>query len=835
MESDQPILSVLALTSLLVLTPPAAQADTRAAELHGDAGAAFEAEAVPARAPTPDSTAPVAPAQADLDAEVHEEAGSASLTAAADGGTAPAQAPSPPPGAAPDSAVNDMWALCKPWPPVLAPAQFPMPSRAERESTPAQIFADHVEVTRERLSTYRGDVTMQRADQRMRADAASYDAATEQFQAEGNVRYREEAFSVVGNSAEINLGTNQGGFTEAEYRVEPRHARGSASKVILENADVSRLSQVTYTTCNPGDNDWELRARRMTLDKAEGMGTARDVTVSFKGVPLLYSPYLLFPIDDRRRSGFLVPSIGSSSTTGLDLSIPYYWNIAPDRDATITPRIMTDRGVQMLGEFRYLNPSSRGIAQLEYLPNDNVTDTHRGALFYQHSGLLAPRWTTDLNFNYVSDGDYLKDFGNTIDLTSATHLERRADITYHGNGWRLLSRADGYQTVDEAIPRSAQPYYRLPQFLLEATFPSRRLGLNYRLYGELVNFQRSDGVTGARLDLKPSISRPMSGAAYFITPTATLRHTRYQLENTAPDAADDPSRTLPIFSLDSGLFFERDLRWKSTPLVQTLEPRLYYLYVPFRGQDNLIVDESGQDVVFDTSPLTFSFAQMFADNRFTGADRVGDANQLTFALTSRLLRAADGSELVRAGIGQIHYFKNPRVTLPGTTPPPDDSSDILGELSAHPSPHWTATSTVQWNPHEEEVERGIFRILYRPDQSRLVSASYRFLRDELQAGEDLKQTDVAALWPLTRRWHVIGRWLYSLEDKRDLEILAGVEYESCCWALRVVGRRYATDTETETNNAIYLQLVLKGLGSIGRDIDQILKNDILGYESSRVR
>ncbi len=728
-----------------------------------------------------------------------------------------------------------MWTLCKPWPPVLAPVQLPMPSRAEREKEPAQIFADQVEVTRERLSTYRGDVTMQRADQQMRADEASYDAATEQFRAEGNVRYREEAFSVTGSSAEINLGTNQGEFTDAEYRIEPRHAHGSASKVVLESADVSQLSQVTYTTCNPGDKDWELRARRVSLDKAEGAGEARDVTVSFKGVPFLYSPYLTFPIDDRRKSGFLVPSIGSSSTTGLDLHIPYYWNIAPNRDATFTPRIMTDRGVQMLGEFRYLNPTNRGIAQLEYLPNDNVTGTDRGALFYRHSGTLAPRWTSDINVNYVSDNKYLEDFGNSINLTSLSFLERRADVTYHGDGWYMLSRADGYQTVDETIPRSARPYSRLPQFLLEATVPNRRFGLTYRFHGELVDFQRSDSVTGGRLDLKPSISLPMGGAAYFITPTVALRYTQYQLNNTAPSASDSPSRTLPIFSLDSGLFFERALQWKSTPLVQTLEPRLFYLYVPFRNQDNLIVDESGQDVVFDSHLLNFSFARMFADNRFTGADRVGDANQVTFALTSRLLTAADGSELLHASIGQIYYFESPRVTLPDTPLTNEEADDIMGEIGARIAPRWTAATTVQWNPHKEEVERGLLRFQYRPDPNRLVSFAYHRLHGDPLLGEDLEQTDVAALWPITRKWHFIGRWLYSLKDDRSLETLAGVEYESCCWAVRVVGRNYATTTEGETNSAIYLQLVLKGLGNIGQNIDQLLKNDILGYEPSRMR
>lgn len=802
MESDQPTLPALALTSLLAIVPGPIQAA---------ADAAFEAETAPNSAELTGNPVPTI---------TPEEAAAQSNRGLPETGT---------------PATNDMWALCKPWPPVLAPIEVPVPSREQRETAPAQIFADQVEVTRERLSTYRGDVMMQRADQQMGADAASYDVATEQFRAEGNVRYREEAFSVTASSAEINLGTDQGEFTDTEYRVEARHAHGSASKVVLESADVSQLSRVTYTTCNPGDDDWELRARRVTLDKAEGMGAARDVTVSFKGVPFLYSPYLSFPIDDRRRSGFLVPSIGTSSTTGLDLGIPYYWNIAPDRDATFTPRIMTKRGVQLLTEFRYLNPTNRGTAQLEYLPNDGVTDTDRSAVFYRHGGLLAPRWTTDINLNYVSDNDYLEDFGNTINLTSTTHLERRADVTYHGDGWYLLSRADGYQTVDETIPRSARPYYRLPQFLLGATFPDRRLGLSYRLHGELVNFQRNDGVTGTRLDLKPSVSLPMGGAAYFITPTAALRHTRYQLDDTAPGAAEDPSRTLPILSLDSGLFFERDLQWKSTPLVQTLEPRLYYLYVPFRNQDNLIVDESGQDVVFDTSPLTFSFARMFADNRYTGADRVSDANQVTFALTSRLLYAAEGSELLRASIGQIYYFENPRVTLPGDAPINDDSSDVLGELSARLDSRWTATTTVQWDPHEEETERSIFRVQYRPDQDRLVSLSYRRLRDEFPGGEDLEQTDAAVLWPLTRRWHVIGRWLYSLEDQRDLETLAGIEYESCCWALRVVGRRYTTDTEAETNSMIYLQLVLKGLGNIGQDIDQLLKNDILGYEPSRVR
>jgi len=741
------------------------------------------------------------------------------------------------------------WALCKPWPPLLAPAQSPMPSPAQRLEAPIRIAADEVQVTREHLSTYRGGVEMQRADQQMRADEASYDAGTERFQAQGDVRYREEGFEVAGSAASMDFSTDQGEIADAEYRIETRHARGTASRVFLEGPDTSRLSRVTYTTCNPGNEDWMLRARRVTLNKAEGQGQAQHVTVAFKGVPFLYAPYLSFPIDDRRKSGFLWPSIGSSDATGLDLSIPYYWNIAPHRDATITPRIMTDRGVQLIGEFRYLNPGNQGALQLEFLPNDDVTGDNRGAAFFRHNGLLAPRWTTDINLNYVSDDDYFEDFGSNVEflnfgsgleLTSLTHLERRADVMYHGNGWSFLGRVQGYQTIDETIGPFGRPYYRLPQFVLNANFPNRHYGLTYRFRGELVKFQRDDTVTGTRLDLTPGVSLPLGGAAYFVTPSLSLRHTQYQLQDAAPDISDSPSRTLPIFSLDSGLFLERDVRWGSTALVQTLEPRLFYLYVPFRNQDRLIVDEeTNREVVFDSSQLTFSFARLFSENRFTGADRVGDANQITLALTSRFLRAEDGHELMHASIGQIYYIDDPRVALPGARPTPDDgASDILGEIGLRPHPHWSASATVQWDPDESEMERSVFRFLYRPEQGRVVSFSYRQLRDEFLVGEPLEQTDLGFLWPITRQWHFIGRWLYSLEDKKSLETLAGIEYESCCWALRLVARNYAVDDTAdriETNNAIYVQLILKGLGDIGENIDDLLENGILGYQSHRLR
>jgi LPS-assembly protein len=709
----------------------------------------------------------------------------------------------------------DPWALCA-----------PRPGATHTPASPAgdlriRLFADEALVDRAGMSVFRGDAELSRDGRSLTADELRYQEARGYAEAEGNVVFDDGDLRMESHRGHLYLDSQEGAFSSTLYQYRPMHARGEAGEVLRLGPEQVRLTAASYTTCDPGNEDWILRARRVDLDQGSGRGSARGVSLRFKGVPLFYTPYISFPIDDRRKSGFLYPSIGSSDTSGVDLAVPYYWNIAPHRDATITPRVLGNRGLMMGGEFRYLNRRSHGEVNLEYL-DDRDFGEERGALAYRHRGQPFERTRVDLMVNTVSDKDYLSDLGDSLAVTSTTHLENRADLRYLGQGWDLLTRVQGYQTVDPAIPAESRPYQRLPQVLFRSAPTTLTGGLEGELRAEWVAFERRDTVTGHRLDLLPTVRLPLRRAYGFLVPELKYRYTGYQLSDTEPSQNDNPDRSVPVVSLDGGLFFDRHL---ADGRLQTLEPRLYYLYVPHRNQDDL--------PVFDTGRMDFSFDQLFRDTRFTGADRVGDANQLTAALTSRLLDAQTGEERFRASAGQILYFDDRRVTLvPGADPDTRSSSSLVAEVALRMARDWYTRGAVQWDPHREQTELATAQLQYRGAGRRIANLGYRLREDPLRPDRELEQVDISAAWPLSARWDVVGRYNYSLRDRRDLEILAGLEYESCCWRARIVARRYLTGSEDrEYNNAIYFQLILKGLAGIGTRLEDLLGDSIRGFES----
>src|SRR3569832_684370 len=404
-------------------------------------------------------------------------------------------------------------------------------AKEDSRTSPTEITADYGEGIGNRLYTVRGDVFMRRGDQELEADQAVYDDETGLVDAAGGVHFRQGGFVIDGETAHFN--------------------------------------RATYTTCDPDKVDWQLRARHVTLDQSKAVGVARDVTVRFKGVPLLYLPYINFPLNDERKTGVLPPTIGYSNQTGLDLAVPFYWNIAPDRDATISPRFMESRGLLTRGEFLYLNPSNSGRIEAEYLPNDALFGSDRGALSAQHRHALTPRWQADGTFNYVSDTRYLGELGGNLATASITHLERRLDFNYTGERNQFLGRVQGYQTVDETIAAPDRPYQRLPQLLFVGSAPAHPLGADYTLLAEFVNFQRESSLTGSRIHAEPSVSWPMETLSYFVIPKLGAHYTGYYLSNAA-GADNAPQHGVPVYSLDSGLYFERELALDETPLIQTL-------------------------------------------------------------------------------------------------------------------------------------------------------------------------------------------------------------------------------------------------------------------------
>jgi LPS-assembly protein len=713
------------------------------------------------------------------------------------------------------SSEYDPWALCTPdMAPVHAPAS---PAGDPR----IQLFANEARVDRLGVSVFRGNALLSQDGRTLAADELRFQESTGYAEAAGNVIFDDGDLRMETHRGHLYMDSQEGAFEGAIYRYRPMHARGEAGDVQRLGPDRVRLTGASYTTCDPGNNDWILRARQVDLDQATGEGRARDVSLRFKGVPLFYTPYISFPIDDRRKSGFLYPSLGSSDASGLDLAIPYYWNIAPHRDATLTPRIMGERGLMLGGELRYLNPQNQGVLNLEYLDDQDYGD-ERGSLAFRHRGQPLERTTVDVRLNAVSDRDYLSDLGNSLQVASATHLENRADLRYGGNGWSLLGRLQGYQTVDPAIPSESRPYQRMPQLVFRSGVPGISGAVEGNLRAEWVAFNRRGTITGQRLDLMPTLQLPLRRVYGFVTPGIKYRYTAYRLSGTDAGQPSNPDRALPIVSLDSGLFFDRTL---ADNRLHTLEPRLYYLYVPYHDQDDL--------PLFDSGRMDFSFDQLFRDARFSGGDRVGDANQLTLALTSRLIDTGSGEERLRASVGQILYFDDRRVTLEsGADPATQGSSSLVAEAALRMARDWYTRGAVQWDPHREQTELATAQLQYRGPGRRIANLGYRLREDPLRPERDLEQVDVSAAWPLSARWDVVGRYNYSLLDNRTVEMLAGFEYQSCCWRAQLVGRRYlTTGGEREYNNAIYFQLVLKGLAGLGTGLEGLLGESIRGFES----
>ncbi len=714
-------------------------------------------------------------------------------------------------------------------------ASEPLPKRPRvdansRRRTPMDVSADTAEVSQTGVSTFTGNVELSRADQTLSADKVEYNRDTEQAFATGNVIYNDGGIELKGEKLDLDIIRDKGNMQAAEYRLYDKHARGTAAKLERDNiANLTRIEKGTYTTCNADDVDWQLKFDKVDLDHDESRGTARNVSVSFMGVPFFYTPWMTFPLSDERKSGFLTPSIGNSDESGTEFAMPYYWNIAPNRDATITPRILSDRGLQLNGEYRYLHENSEGQVNIEALPDDDKFDDDRLLASYKHRGRFAQRWSTNINYNYASDKDYFEDLGTDISLTSTTHLQRLFDLNYQGDFWSARGRLEDYQTISRT---AADQYARLPQLLFNMELPDSAFGLDYGIQAEAVAFDINDDitgtnqnrVTGTRLDLYPYLRYPFRNSWSFVTPKVGVRHTRYDLDDVQAGADDSPTRTIPILSVDSGLFFERDFNFANTAMLQTLEPRAYYLYVEEENQDFLITDAAGNDVVFDTGEYDFSFQQLFRENRFNGADRVGDANQLTLALTSRVIDPGSGAEYLKASLGQIFYFRDREVNLPGRPDEEDSSSAIVAEVAARFSKAWTSRAGIEYDPHASNTDKSQINVRYQPDNKRVANLSYRRRR------ADIEQTDLSVSWPLTKQFNLVGRWNYSLLENRTLEGFAGFEYESCCWIARLVARDYINDaTDTERNTAVLLQLELKGLTSFGDGVKTFLERGILGY------
>ena len=723
--------------------------------------------------------------------------------------------------AAPDSSTEPLdeateysrWALCP-------PVQYRSVETPTSETGAIELQADNARARDNNIFTMEGNAVAVMDWKRLEANSITYNQDEGKIDADGNLIYTSPELLVDGDRGTFYPDTDTGDIEQASYALPELHARGTASSVELDGRDYQHLKDVSYTTCPIESTDWEIFARQVDLDQEDGTGTARHAKIRLKGVPVLWTPYMTFPLDDRRKSGLLVPKFGYTEETGVDISAPYYWNIAPDKDATIVPRFMTERGVMLGGEFRYKNRGNHGELTGEYLPSDNkFNNEDRYLAGFRHNGNPMPRMETSIKASTVSDDFYFDDFGKTLVQTSQTNLERTAAGAYHGRGWNLGLMVQNYQTIDTTIKDKNRPYEQLPRVLFDTAPATRFLGMKFAADAEFNQFKHSGNVLieGNRFDIQPRLSLPVNRPGWYIDPSVSVRYTAYNLDDPVKGSTNDnPSRTTPVVSVDAGSFFERSSRWGETDFVQTLEPRLFYLYVPDKDQDDI--------PVFDTSDYDFNYWNLFRENRFSGPDRMGDANQLALALTSRFLNPASGVQQFSVSVGSLLYFRDREVTLPGEPVETDSSSNIIGELTLALTHNWRATAETQWNPHESQTDRNSLHLQYRKGSRQLVNLAYRYRRDIQE------QTDVSMLWPLGNNWHMVGRWYYSLLDNRTLEALGGLGYESCCWTAQVVGRSFVKN-QNQREKAIFFQVELKGLGRLVNTVDKELERGILGYES----
>ncbi|MDF3162221.1 LPS-assembly protein LptD [Pseudomonas proteolytica] len=783
----------------------------------------------------------------------------------------------------------------------IEPIRPGMNDKTDKSDAPTFIGAKASRYEQEtQVATLAGDVVMRQGSMQVEAQEASLYQAENRGELNGNVRMRDNGALIVGDHAQVQLDTGAAQIDNAEYVMHKSRIRGNALYAKRAENAIIRLKDGTYTTCEPDSNAWQLRGNNITLNPATGFGTATNATLRVKNIPILYTPYIYFPIDDRRQSGFLPPSFSSGGESGFTLVTPYYFNLAPNYDATLYPRYMTKRGLLMEGEFRYLTKSSEGQVGGAYLNDDNderskQTDFEktRWMLNWQHKGGLDSRVVTEVDYTDISDPYYFQDLQtDQIGVERRDALNQQGAVSYRGDNYNARLNLQAYKL---ATISQITPYNRLPQITFNGSLPYHPGGLNFAYDTEAVRFDRDletgnfidkDGVTttprldtnvrgltranGTRLNVAPSVSLPMTASYGYITPKLKYAYTKYDLDldnrgKTTLAAGDEfkssQDRSIPIASVDSGLYFDRATQWFGKNYNQTLEPRLFYLYVPEKDQSDI--------PVFDTSETSFSYSSLFRENRFSGTDRIGDENKLSLGVTSRWIEE-NGFERQRVSVGQALYFKDREVQLPGIVAA--DREDSLSDVSPLALDYefrfnrdWRATADYNWDTENHSARSGSAMFHYQPEDNpnKVINVGYRYRNDQVvynqltgkwQFGGDysvpsdtanyvkdyykIQQHDFSMMWPIIPQWNLITRWQYDYARNRTLEAFGGFEYDNCCWKLRVINRYWVSNDEytqiaplnEKGDHGLFLQIVLKGLGGLtGAKVESFLDKGIQGY------
>ncbi len=756
------------------------------------------------------------------------------------------------------------------------------------------IDTDSAEITLEGRAVAHGNVHVRQDARTVTADTVVYDEKTGKVTVQGSVNFEDPKLHIDGASGTYDA-VGAANFDEANFQILQRHGRGSAQEIAVSPEGRIDLQHVRYTTCPVGNHDWMLKAASLDFDTALQQGVGRDVVMRFKDVPVLYTPYISFPLGDERKSGLLFPVFGHSTIDGFELDVPYYFNLAPNYDLTLTPGVLSARGERLAGEFRYLTPQSNGRLEATFLPSDAQTHSDRSYLHYTDVTDFQRGLRFEADIASVSDSNYFQDFAVGSEQTSVTYLERRAEVKYYDDTWRIRGELQNFQTIDITVPAYQRPYSSVPRIQADALWPLSNSGLEVALSSEAAYFLRDAGPAqcppgyqpgcpiGARLDVSPELRWSSRGPGYFFEPAVGYHLTQYDLQNTVAGEPTTPSRALPYVRLDSGLVFERDAG-AGGQRTQTLEPRIMYSYVPYRNQDNL--------PIFDSGLPDLNMVELFRTNRYVGDDRISDANQIAVALTTRLFDQNSGAQYLSATLGQVRYLSIPRVTLPASL----FANPALGlgygldagpylvplqrvNMFALPGLNqngylsqnlYTMPGTGQYaylvTPRALAATQNQIAELYGASDlvSEVALTAYKNFNVDLnyqwnpytsqtdksevsvQYRPDpsrvlnlgyrfqqgiFKQWDGSVAWPITSHWGTVGRWVYSIPDKQTIEQVAGVSYKSCCWRVELVQRRYLINRFGGLDTSIALQLELTGLSSVGKPADAFLEQEIRGYSS----
>ena len=705
--------------------------------------------------------------------------------------------------------------------------QFATPTTQVNEDGqyPIVLEADDVATQGDESVILTGDAEVSQGRQTIVADKLEYYRETERVVANGNIELiSPNGDYISADAVDVVTSTSIGSLDNAQFKLAKGissdngidtvqiDSRGSADKVLLQGESFVRLEGATYTNCVEGNDSVLVSAKSLELDRLAGVGTARNAVVKFYGVPVFYTPYLSFPINDERKTGFLTPSFGSDEESGNVIEIPWYWNIAKNQDATITPRFYTDRGLQVAAEYRLRTQTSSTYVYGEVLPDDDLFGDDRELIRIQHSQQFTKNLSASLNYNDVSDEDYFDDLSNDINLFSATFVPRNLQVNYTHRLFDLTARLNEFEIVDSDIDLDSEPFERLPSVTFNTRFARLENGIKYGVFANYTNFRSETNIDGKRFVFAPYLEQAFESEWGYIKPAVSLNYRSYDLDQTIDETVqfldDTPSFAVPALSIDSGLYFEKDINWFGGNALQTLEPRLFYAYASDEDQDDV--------PLFDTSQVNFNnYDNIFRVNRFFGQDRFSDSNQVTLGLTSRVIDQNSGVELIKASVGQVYYLDDLEQSLVSDDGVEQGFGDFLFELRTRGNSAWSTYSFIQYDHENDDLRTARFDLAYEPRNDNRKRVSIGYYLSDLEDRDDIDQVTFDLYWPIADRWQFSANERYSIEDSESLFRDVGIEYNACCWKLRLGARERVSNRSTDDKRtSFFLELELTALGSI---------------------